>query len=181
MTHTPDDPNDPTDGGARGRDEGARGKLDEDAAWREIIAHYGDEPAIERLIAEEGLSGRESQDEEPPGGRPETPEAPSDDRLRGLFRPTWDDQIQTGATWEDEGHFVPPDPPPMPAMDPRRRAAWAGLFGSPLVMLVAVVFGWYLPRWLMFCLALAFAGGFVYLVATMPNRRDGSGDDGAVL
>lgn len=173
MTRTPDDPNDPADGGARGRDEGARGKLDEDAAWREIISHYGDEPVVDELSSEDSQAG-----EEPPAA---PPEPPSDERLRGLFRPAWDDPLQTGATWEDEGHFVPPDPPPMPVLDPRRRAAWAGLFGSPLLMLVSVVLGLTLPHWVMFFLAVSFAGGFVYLVATMPNRRDGSGDDGAVV
>jgi hypothetical protein len=32
-------------------------------------------------------------------------------------------------------------------------------------------------------LAAGFVGGFVYLIATMPNRRpgDGSGGDGAVV
>ncbi len=71
----------------------------------------------------------------------------------------------------------------MPVLDPRRRAAWAGLFGSPFLMLVAVVLGWRLPGWLMLGLAGAFVGGFVYLIATMPNRRpgDGSGSDGAVV
>jgi hypothetical protein len=181
MTHTPDDPNDPADGGARGRDEGARGKLDEDAAWREIIAHYGDEPAIEELLADDDASPAELQ--EPPA--PDQPvagsDADSDERLRGLFRPTWDDPMETGATWDDEGHFVPPSPPPARVQDPRRGIAWLGLFGSPFVMLLAVVLQLTLPHWLLFLLAVGFTGGFVYLVATMPNRRGGPGDDGAVV
>ena len=71
----------------------------------------------------------------------------------------------------------------MPVLDPRRRLAWAGLFGSPVIMLLVVVLGWRLPDWAMFGLSVAFAGGFVYLVATMSNRRpgDGPGDDGAVV
>lgn len=170
MTHNPDDPHDPADGGASRRDEGAGRKLDEDAAWRAIVENYGDRPEL--------APDPEPADEpSPPAG-----ESP-DERLRGLFRPAWDEPHQTEATWDDEGHFVPPDPPPMPVLDPRRRLAWIGLFGSPFVMLVAVVLGWSLPDWVMFGLAMGFAGGFVYLVATMSNRRPGGGpgDDGAVV
>ena len=42
MTHTPDEPNDPAESGSSARDQGAGRKLDEDAAWRDIVAHYGD-------------------------------------------------------------------------------------------------------------------------------------------
>jgi hypothetical protein len=175
MTQSPDDPKDPAESGSSAGDPGADRKLDEDAAWREIIAHYGEQPQVD--------PPRE------PGGSGASTVGPSDsgddrdERLRGLFRPTWHDPLDSEATWHDEGHFVPPPPPPIPVPDPRRRLAWAGLFGSPLLMLVAVVLGWSLPGWLMFGLAGSFAGGFVYLVATMPNRRpgDGSGDDGAVV
>jgi hypothetical protein len=172
MTQTPDDPNDPERGRSSG-ESGSGRKLDEDALWRDIVAHYGDRP-------EEDPGGPGSPSSEP---EPSSEEGDRDERLPGLFRPRWDDPVQTEATWDDEGHFVPPDPPPVVVQDPRRRAAWAGLFGSPLVMLVAVVLGWQLPGWLMLGLAAAFAGGFVYLVATMPDRRpgDGSGDDGAVV
>jgi hypothetical protein len=33
---------------------------------------------------------------------------------------------------EDE-HFVPPPPPPLPRLEPLTKAAWAGLFGGPVV------------------------------------------------
>jgi hypothetical protein len=171
MTHTPDDPNDPGDGGAGKPESGAGREIDEDAAWREIVANYGAEPDID--TSEESAATAET---------PEQPED-RDERLRGLFQPRWDDPLESGATWEDEGHFVPPTPPPVVVQDPRRRLAWAGLFGSPLLMLVSVVLGWRLPDWMMFGLAVGFTGGFVYLVATMPKRGggDGYGDDGAVV
>jgi hypothetical protein len=179
MTHTPDEPNDPIEGGSSGRDEGAGRKLDEDAAWRDIVEHYGDRAEID---PDPGVGSTEAVEPVEPDPVVE-PVEDRDERLRGLFRPSWNDPLDTEATWEDEGHFVPPSPPPTPVLDPRRRAAWAGLFGSPLVMLVAVVLGWRLPDWLMLGLAAGFVGGFVYLIATMPNRRpgDGSGDDGAVV
>jgi hypothetical protein len=165
MTSTPEDPND-RDESASPRDSGAGRKLDEDAAWRDIVSNYGDRPTVEPAP-------------EPPLEPP--PAKGRDDRLRGLFQPSWKDPLDSEATWDDDGHFVPPDPPPVHVNDPRRRAAWFGMFGSPFVMLVAVVLGWQLPGWLMLGLAGAFAGGFVYLVATMPDRRGGPGDDGAVV
>lgn len=157
MTQHPDDPNPEESGdgltpGGSERPAGGGRKLDEDAAWRAIVEHYG-----ERATLEDGAT--------PTVDRP--PEAPT----------------ETGDSWEEEAHFVPPDPPPVPAMEPRRKLAWLGLFGSPLLMLVAVVFGWRLWDWVLGVLVLGFVGGFVYLVATMPRRppEDGSPDDGAVV
>lgn len=189
MTQTPDDPDDPAESGSAGGDPGAGRKLDEDAAWRDIVAHYGDRPELDEPGSEAADPGPRAADPESGTARVEPPDTPDpsdesrEERLRGLFQPSWSDPLDSEATWEDEGHFTPPAPPPMPELDPRRRLAWFGLFGSPVVMLVAVVLGWSLPNWLMFCLAVSFAGGFVYLVATMPNRRpgDGSGGDGAVV
>ncbi|HSE08165.1 MAG TPA: hypothetical protein VLB29_05825 [Nocardioidaceae bacterium] len=181
MTHTPDEPHDPDEGSSSAGDPGAGRKLDEDAAWREIVENYGEQPEVSSE-ADEGPSTPAGPSG--PSGPAAASDADRDERLRGLFQPSWDDPLDTPATWEDEGHFVPPTPPPVPQVtDPRRRAAWVGLFGSPFVMLVAVVLGWRLPDWLMLGLAGGFVGGFVYLIATMPNRRpgDGSGDDGAVV
>ena len=48
-------------------------------------------------------------------------------------------------------------------------------------MLAAVVFGWVYPAWLIFGLVVAFIGGFVFLVATMPRDGGDGWDDGAVV
>ena len=71
----------------------------------------------------------------------------------------------------------------MPSTTPARRLAWIGLFGAPLLMLVAVVFPITYPTWVSMGLVAAFVGGFVFLVATMDRHRgDGwGGDDGAVV
>ncbi len=84
---------------------------------------------------------------------------------------------------DDEEHFVPPEPPPLPRLDARRKLAWFGLIGCPLVLLVGAVLGVPFPGWATLLMTLAFIGGFGYLVATMPRRRDDDwpGDDGAVI
>lgn len=168
MTHTPE-PDEPDERGPSPGDQGAGRKVDEDAVWREIVANYGDR-------AQPDPGGADPVDDT----QPETPRATRGERLRGLFRPAWSDPLDSEASWDDEGHFVPPDPPPPPRPEPRRRAAWIGLFGAPSLMLLAVVLGWALPSWLTAGLAACFVGGFVYLVATMP-QRPGDGDDGAVV
>jgi hypothetical protein len=68
-------------------------------------------------------------------------------------------------------------------MQPRRKVAWIGLFGGPLLLLVGIVLGIRYPEWITGVLLAGFAGGFVYLIATMPHDRpgSGSGDDGAVV
>jgi hypothetical protein len=172
MTHEPDGntPEDPNEGTTGGSGEVGR-KLDEDAAWRAIIENYGDEPSVDDLPPLE-----------PPGAPEPKPAEPEPPRFK-LFDRQWTGPAETEATWDDEGHFVPPEPPPMPKLEPRRKLAWIGLFGAPVLMLVAVVFGWSFPGWLSFLLVAGFLGGFGYLVATMPRGRgeDGSGDNGAIV
>jgi hypothetical protein len=163
MTRDPDDQH-PSDGPDERRPEGPHSKLDEDAAWRSIVEHYGD--------------------------RAELDEPPAETRFPSLGR-RWDAPAEdsyppadyVGAA-EEEEHYVPPEPPPLPYVEPRRKLAWIGLFGAPVVMLAAVVFGWHYPQWFSGLLVGAFVGGFVYLVAMMPRTRheDGpDGDDGAVV
>jgi hypothetical protein len=182
----PDDPDQPESSGERG--------LDVDAAFEAIVANFGAVPPVAEGSDQPG-GGRPSSHspavdepdrsrpmtEEPDeGGRPEAPGGPPDpDRLRGLFRPAWDDPVVP----DEEEHFVPPPPPPIPAPEPRRRVAWTGLFGGPALMLFAIVTGTSLPGWVMFLLSAGFVGGFVYLIATMNDSGRGHrpGDDGAVV
>jgi hypothetical protein len=129
---------------------------DEDEAWRQIVANYGDAPSVEDAP------------------RPE----PDEDLSEPAVEPA---PASTPASfaWEDEGRFVPPPPPPIPRPEPRRGLAWAGLFGAPLVLLVALVLGIYLPGWLSLILVGGFVGGFIYLVSTMPTEPRDPGDDGS--
>ncbi len=157
------------------RSDGPDPGLDVDAAWAEIVAHWGPSSAD----APESTTTRTP---EPPTAAPLTPAAPAVPAVPA--EPTWADPLNTQATsWEDEGHFVPPAPPPLPAVEPRRRAAWTALLGSPVVGLLLVLFQVGIPRWVSSFLVCAFVGGFCYLVATMGQHsgEDWSGDDGAVL
>ncbi|QKW10673.1 hypothetical protein HUT18_06090 [Streptomyces sp. NA04227] len=75
---------------------------------------------------------------------------------------------------DDEGHFVPPEPPPLPAADTTAKFAWLGALGGPLLLLFAVLLGWQMTWWLTALSIGGFLGGVATLVARM---RDGDEDD----
>ncbi len=150
---------------------------DEDA-WRAIVENYGD---------------RIELDADPQSGAPTDPVDPPeraahDAGLSRLFRPLPEpprDDLDLDADDDpddlDDG-FVPPPPPPLPKLPPDRFLAWAGLFGSPTILLVCLVLDLHLPPWLGYLLVGAFIGGFGYLVAKMPRGEDvDPWDDGARL
>ena len=80
-----------------------------------------------------------------------------------------------------EDRFVPPPPPPLPHTTPDRYAAWAGVLGGPVMLVLAVLLGVQLPTWLAGVMVVGFVGGFVYLVFQMPRAPRDPGDDGARL
>jgi hypothetical protein len=84
---------------------------------------------------------------------------------------------------DDEDHFVPPQPPPLPEGDSISRAAWAGVIGAPVFAVLAVLTGVDLAGWPAFLLAAGFLGGFATLVVRMGDRVDDQDnpDDGAVV
>jgi hypothetical protein len=88
---------------------------------------------------------------------------------------------------DDEGRFIPPEPPPLPKLDPVTKGAWAALFGGPAYLVVATAVGWSVPGIAAFCAVAAFVTGFAILVLRM-NESSGpgpggpdDGDDGAVV
>ena len=127
----------------------------EDATWREIVANYGDRPALEPDEAQQVVDGpRDEPDDHP--------------------------ELATQDTWLEE-RFVPPPPPPLPRPARDRLAAWAGVFISPVLLLVATVFQVDLPTVVAWLLIGSFLGGFGYLVAQMPRGPRDPFDDGARL
>ncbi|MFD9035495.1 hypothetical protein ACFVZW_30800 [Streptomyces sp. NPDC059567] len=85
---------------------------------------------------------------------------------------------------DDEGHFVPPEPPPLPEADATTKFAWLGVVGGPVLMLLAVLFQWGMTWWLTTLCVGGFLGGFATLVARMKHDDDDGFDDpgrGAVV
>lgn len=126
---------------------------DEDEVWRDIVENYGEAPSVE---------------EAPPVVDP----SPRSDAVDP-------DEVYEVDPWAEEERFVPPPAPPVPLAEPPRLLAWIGLFGSPTLLLLALVIGWQLPGWLSTLLIGSFIGGFGYLVATMNREPRDPGDNGA--
>ncbi|GAA5151389.1 hypothetical protein GCM10023340_30140 [Nocardioides marinquilinus] len=164
------------------------GQRDEDdEVWRAIVDNYGDRAQIDadptQSTAPETATPSEpsepSQPSEPaqPVVRRDPERAP--DGPPDASRRSWDDEF-VDSDWTTD-RFVPPPPPPLPTPPHDRMAAWAGVFGSPAVLLGCLVLGIGIPALLAYLLVAAFVGGFVYLVVKMDRQPRDPGDDGAVL
>ncbi|MGW0330578.1 hypothetical protein ACWD0J_01670 [Streptomyces sp. NPDC003011] len=83
---------------------------------------------------------------------------------------------------DDEGHFVPPEPPPLPTGDTTAKFAWLGVLGGPVLLLLAVLLGWEMTWWLTTVSIGGFLGGFATLVMRMrPDDEDDDPGRGAVV
>ncbi|OKJ31876.1 hypothetical protein AMK22_25395 [Streptomyces sp. CB01580] len=179
-----------------GRGEGpGDGRLDEDAAWNAIVAGYGEEPpdppgarpfrSIEDLAGlEDDRSGVLDPDKGIGKKAPGPPERPlgssvvfapgvGGPRDYELAKPKDDDLDDT-----DEGHFVPPEPPPLPEADVTAKFAWLAVVGGPVLMLLAVLLRWEITWWLGTVCVGGFVGGFITLVARMGNDDEDEDDPG---
>jgi hypothetical protein len=181
-------------GGVRGA-EGSRGARDSgDARGAEGIRGFDDEGARGAFGADggRGAGGGRGADGGPGTHEPDVIQASRRDRgavadgirarriraRRAPPRPVPED---------DQEHFIPPTPPPLPKLDPITKGAWAALFGGPGYLVVATVVGWSVPGIAAFCAVAAFVTGFAILVLRM-NESSGpgrggpdDGDDGAVV
>ncbi|RMI37015.1 hypothetical protein [Streptomyces triticirhizae] len=152
-----------------------RDPIDEEAAWAEIVAGYGEEPAdppglwpraedvepVSRVEAADGLNdalndGPDGLNEGLPGERP------SDSGPRDWV-----------AEEEDEGHFEPPEPPPLPPTDLTTKLSWLAVLGGPLLLVFTVLFQQRMTWWVVTLGVGGFLGGFASLVSRM---RDGDDD-----
>ncbi|GGS70774.1 hypothetical protein [Streptomyces violaceus] len=79
---------------------------------------------------------------------------------------------------DDEGHFVPPEPPPLPEADVTAKFAWLGVLGGPVLLLLAVVLGWDMTWWLATAGIGGFLGGFATLVMRMRTDDEDDEDPG---
>ncbi|WP_416978585.1 hypothetical protein [Streptomyces sp. T028] len=166
--------------------------FDEDAAWAAIVAGYGDEPpdppgakpfkSIEDLALLESRTNddepRDSGDEQEP--KPAKPLGSSVSFAPGVGPRDYTAQEPAEEDFDedDEGHFVPPEPPPLPAADTTAKFAWLGVIGGPVLLLLAVLLGWDMTWWLTTVCVGGFLGGFATLVVRMRPDDEDDGDPG---
>ncbi|MEP9380970.1 hypothetical protein [Nocardioides sp. KR10-350] len=134
----------------------------EEAAWREIVANYG-----ERVLEE-----------------PDDPV--TDDSVILSFGDDGSapDEVdgENPLDLAESEQFVPPTPA-LPRTTPERFMAWLGVLGTPVIAVLLVtihtVTGFDFPSWVIAFLVLAFLGGFGYLLVTMSRDPGDPWDDGA--
>ncbi|MFD5566062.1 hypothetical protein [Kitasatospora griseola] len=159
----------------------AGSQAEQDAIFAALVAQF-DEPVD---ATDQAWPDAENVRERP--RRPSAPTGPTglgDFTPRPVPRPTDGPRDYTVAEDEDEGHFVPPEPPPLPSADTTAKFAWLAVLGGPALLLFdAVVWrevsGW--PAWVG---VIAFLGGFGTLVSRMKDRDDDEPEDpngGAVV
>ncbi|MFI9718693.1 hypothetical protein ACIHFE_03420 [Streptomyces sp. NPDC052396] len=151
-----------------------REPLDEDAAWAQLVASYGEQPDPEK--------GRwpatgEDEPEPEPAPRPARPGsfivyAP------GVGPRDWETPETPETSEEDEGHFIPPEPPPAPSGDVTSRFAWLAVLGGPLLLLVMVLLQQELTWWMVTVGVGGFLGGFATLVVRMKDGDEDEDDPG---
>ncbi|MEU2901175.1 hypothetical protein ACWC4E_34930 [Streptomyces sp. NPDC001273] len=186
------------DSDREGREPEEKGvPFDEAAAWEAIVTGYGEEPpdppgakpfkSIEDLALLEAETNdeddgdtktapRKAEDKpaKPLGGSVSfAPGVGGGPRDYSVAEPAEEDLDET-----DEGHFVPPEPPPLPETDMTSRFAWLGVLGGPLLLLLAVLFGWYMTWWMTTLCIGGFLGGFATLVMRMRTDDEDEDDPG---
>ncbi|NAZ84222.1 hypothetical protein GTR02_20675 [Kineococcus sp. R8] len=178
-------------------DDGS-GPLDVDAAFAEIVAHWGDTdlhggPGRSDDGAEE--SGAPAPRPGTPGARahgtPETGDAARTVRPARPLPPAPREDVPAAPPGRDEVDedmalagldegFVPPEPQPLPR-DLVGWGAWVAVVGAPLFLLVVALAWRSVPPLVTAATALVFVAGFATLVVRLPSSRDDDSDDGAVV
>jgi hypothetical protein len=181
------------------RGEG-RDPIDEEAAWAEIVAGYGQEPAdppgvwprAEELDLTDTVDreDREDQADRPVPVNDADADADVNDAevvggdLGEVLGPVTGPRDWEAAEDEEDDHFVPPEPPPLPQTDLTTKLAWVAVLGGPLLLIGAVLLQFEMTWWLATLGIGGFLGGFGTLVARMRDDEDDEWPDpgsGAVV
>lgn len=174
------------EGTAPHEEEPPRPPLDEDAAWAALIAGYDDDPDPGTAAA---WPEAENVPVQPPDPDPTDPAAvhtapPPADRTIVIHPVISGPRDYELADDEEDAHFVPPEPPPLPDADVTTKFAWIAVLGGPLLLLAFVLLQIELAWWAVTVGVGGFLGGFATLVARMRTGDEDDDDDpgrGAVV
>lgn len=181
------------------RPEDPDGHLDIDARFADIVAHF------DEGVGERRGGTRSTEDDTPEPGPPTSPDPTPADPPRPAPAPSpspppppspsppsgpaaeddderaarIDREVENAVHGADGGHYVPPEPGPLPETTPLNRLAWAAVIGGPLLLLLAATLWRDMPQWLVATIVVAVIAGFVRLVWQLPRSGEGRDDDGA--
>ena len=81
-------------------------------------------------------------------------------------------------TDDDDGAFVPEEPPSLAGADPMTVLAWIGAVGGPIALVLSAMFWRSAPLLAILGMVAAFAASVVFLIMKLPGEKD-EHDDGA--
>jgi hypothetical protein len=79
---------------------------------------------------------------------------------------------------DDDGAFIPEEPPSLAGTDPLTMLAWLGALGGPLALLLSAMFWRSAPLLAVLGIVAVFVLAVVYLIMKLPQEKDDN-DDGA--
>jgi hypothetical protein len=79
---------------------------------------------------------------------------------------------------DDDGEFVPEEPPKLSATDPLTMLAWLGAVGAPVALVLSSMFWRSAPLLAILGMVVIFIAAVVYLIMKLPQEKD-ENDDGA--
>jgi fatty acid desaturase len=79
---------------------------------------------------------------------------------------------------DDDGSFVPEDPPSLAGADPLTVLAWLGAAGGPVALLLSAMFWRSAPLLAILGIVAVFVLSVVFLIMKLPQEKD-ENDDGA--
>lgn len=164
------------EGTAPHEEEPPRPPLDEDAAWAALVAGYDDDPEPGTALwpeAENVPAAPADPDPTDPAAVSTAP--PPADRTIVIHPVISGPRNYELADDDEEAHFVPPEPPPLPEADVTTKFAWLAVLGGPLLLIAFVLLQVELTWWAVTVGVGGFLGGFATLVARM--RTDEDDDD----
>jgi hypothetical protein len=88
--------------------------------------------------------------------------------------------LATRSGAEEEEHFSPGPPPPLPRPEAVTVLCWFLVLGAPAVMVLLTLAGWYVPRWVLGLMGVGFVAGVITLVLRLDNHPRDT-DNGAVV
>ncbi|MFE0103784.1 hypothetical protein [Streptomyces sp. NPDC059009] len=125
----------------------------------------------------ETKNSKDSKDSSGPGGSPLGSSVSFAPGVGGPRDYTAPEPTEDDFDADDEGHFVPPDPP-LPEADVTAKFAWLAVIGGPVLILLAVLLGWDMTWWLTTLGIGGFLGGFATLVIRMKGDDEEDDDPG---
>lgn len=161
---------------------------EDDAVWLDLVARLEGTDSGPAGSADAGSpAARTFRDFDPLGLAAPAPapvEPPAGSRAASL-RGSDDAAAGQGASGprdyepdDDDGAFVPEEPPSLAGSDPLTMLAWLGAVGGPIALMLSAIFWRSAPLLAVVGMVVAFAASVVFLIMKLPQEKD-ENDDGA--